>query len=208
MKTRLAAETSPVFAAAAAEAFLEDTLQRVSRRADRAVVVFAPDSADAYFVDLAAAHGMEAQAQGEGDLGARLFRFFQRTDAADRVVVLGGDSPSLPAEYVEQAFDLLEDRDVVIGPATDGGYYLLGCRGLFPELFEGIPWSGPTVFTETVRRDRGRLGLLPPWRDVDTLADAHFLRGHIAAQRLAGVDPELPRTERLLANLPSRRDEH
>ena len=215
VKTRLAAETSPAFAAAAAEAFLRDTLRRVGRIADRSVVVFAPDSADAYFADLAAAHGMEAQAQGEGDLGERLSRFFLSEGKEDRVVAIGGDSPSMPVEYVEQAFDLLEDREVVIGPATDGGYYLLGCRGLFPELFEGIPWSGPTVFADTVRRVRGRLCLLPAWHDVDTLADVELLRGHIAARRKAGVDPALPRTESLLvdhfetvvpASLPPHRD--
>jgi rSAM/selenodomain-associated transferase 1 len=202
VKTRLAAETSPAFAAEAAEAFLHDTLRRVGQIAERSVVVFAPDSADAYFADLAAAHGAEAQAQGEGDLGERLFRFFQGEGHVDRVVVIGSDSPSVPVEYVEQAFGLLEDREVVIGPATDGGYYLLGCRGRFPELFEGIPWSGPTVFSETVRRVRGRLGLLPPWHDVDTLADVQLLRAWIAARREAGLDPGLPRTESLLVENP------
>ena len=202
VKTRLAAETSPAFAAFAAEAFLSDTLPRFGRLADKVILVFAPDSAHAYFADLAAAHDMETLAQGDGDLGERLSRFFRSAADGDRVVVIGSDSPSLPAKHVEQAFALLEQCNVVIGPATDGGYYLLGCRGWFPELFDGIAWSGPTVLRETVDRVRGRLGLLPPWYDIDALADVHLLRGHIAAWRKAGIDPGMPRTEGLLAESP------
>jgi glycosyltransferase A (GT-A) superfamily protein (DUF2064 family) len=117
-----------------------------------------------------------------------------------RVVLLGTDSPTIPLAYVEQAFDELERADVVLGPATDGGYYLIGCSRYIPALFEAIPWSTSGVVAETMARltdPAWRLALLPPWYDIDTLNDWRMLRGHLLALRRAGLDPGVPHTERL-----------
>jgi rSAM/selenodomain-associated transferase 1 len=195
VKTRLAAQTSPAFAAAVAEAFLADTLARMQPLPVRKMIVYAPADADFR----ARAAGYELEPQAEGDLGARLSHFFESRFAAGDgpIVVIGTDSPTLPVEFVTQAFEMLRSADVVLGPATDGGYYLIGLRRHQPELFRGIAWSVPTVLADTVKRVRGELALLPPWYDVDTLDDWRMLCGHLQAIQRAAIDLRLSETERL-----------
>ncbi|MFN0051443.1 MAG: DUF2064 domain-containing protein [Planctomycetales bacterium] len=135
----------------------------------------------------------EVWPQPAGALGERLDQFFAerlRRDG-DRVVVIGSDSPTLPREFVEQAFELLDTADVVLGPATDGGYYLVGQRGRDWPIFEGIDWSTPRVLQQTVARvvqSGARLALLPPWYDVDTPEDWQLLAGHIQALLASGEE--------------------
>ena len=119
--------------------------------------------------------------QGEGDLGARMRRAFTGSfeTGIERVIVIGTDCPSLDSESVEEAFDLLEENTLVLGPATDGGYYLIGVRsnapGWFYELvFENIPWGTDHVFNATVNAlaETGLdLGLLDEKADVDEPED-------------------------------------
>ena len=113
---------------------------------------------------------------------------------------IGSDHPTLAREHLEQAFRALETgSDVVLGPATDGGYYLIAVRApvLTTSLFQGISWSTETVLAEQLDRCR-RLGLrvelLPEASDVDTPEDLAAL-----AIRLAGGGEDSPRTRRLLA---------
>jgi rSAM/selenodomain-associated transferase 1 len=200
VKTRLG--LSPQGAAEAARAFLRDTLDRLAGLDARRMLVFSPAEAEADFAALAGQRYTLA-AQGKGDLGARLARFFlgQCDAGARQTVVVGSDSPTLPVEHVEAAFAALQTADVVLGPATDGGYYLLGCGPRLPPVFDGIAWSGSTVLADTVARlaDPGwRLTVLPPWYDVDTPEGWAMLRGHVAALRRAGIDPGVGHTEALL----------
>ena len=114
--------------------------------------------------------------QSEGSLGERMnsaveAAFFER---AKRVVVIGTDCPELEALHLSQAFEQLTHRDVVIGPATDGGYYLLGMRRHLPTLFENIAWSTETVLQQTLERAAETsvtVGRLPPLSDVDYAED-------------------------------------
>ena len=102
----------------------------------------------------------------------------------DRAVLIGTDSPNLPPEYIEQGFDLLNQQDVVIGPASDGGYYLIGQRGSARNIFGETEWSSSRVFEQTaaqVRREQATLGLLPVWYDVDTVDEARMLWAHLSA---------------------------
>jgi hypothetical protein len=201
VKTRLAAESSPDWAARVAEAFLHDLMERLLAVDVQRVLAFAPREAEAGFADLARGRFILTP-QGDGDLGQRMKAFLSEQFHADAeaVVLLGTDSPTVPLAYVEQAFRALEQADVVLGPAQDGGYYLLGCTRRLPPLFENITWSSPRVLAETVARlsdPAWRLALLPPWYDIDTLADWQMLCGHLAALRRAGLDPGVPRTEQL-----------
>lgn len=201
VKTRLGLAAD--VAARAAEAFLRDTLGRGSAVAARRVVVFAPADAADRFAGLVPP-GWSCESQADGDLGDRLAAFFQRhLPTGEAVVAIGSDSPTLPIGYVGQAVALLGDADVVLGPACDGGYYLVGVRGELPPLFDGIDWSTASVLAQTVAalsEPRWRVRLLPPWYDVDTPADWELLRGHVAALRRAGVDPGVPHTEAVLAS--------
>ncbi len=197
VKTRLASTTSVEWATQVAAAFLADTLDRLAVVPAHRFIVYTPDDAALAFASLAEDR-FSLLPQGSGHLGDRLARFFAAHDGLP-VVVLGSDSPTLPAALVEAAFGQLEHADVVLGPATDGGYYLLGCRRYYPSLFSGIDWGGCRVLAQTIERlGEASLTLLPPWYDVDSLEDWQMLRGHVAALRRAGIDPGVPRTEKLL----------
>lgn len=91
-----------------------------------------------------------------------------------KIVIIGSDCPDLSEEILETSFNALENRDVVIGPSEDGGYYLLGMKAWFPELFEGIHWSTEKVFPQTIRNLREwnlRFTTLPVFNDIDTIDD-------------------------------------
>jgi rSAM/selenodomain-associated transferase 1 len=211
VKTRLT--TDPERAAAVARAFLLDSLSRYAAVADRRYLVFAPSDAEAHFRPLAGS-AYELTPQADGDLGRRLSWFVQEqyNTGADRLVLVGADSPTLPVEYIRQGFAELDRADVVLGPACDGGYYLIGfalerTSVIIPDvLFGDIPWSTSRVLTTTIARlavVNRSLALLPPWYDVDTPDDWELLRGHVAAMHRAGLDPGVPHTEALLREEPS-----
>ncbi len=197
VKTRLASETSPEWAARVADAFLRDTLDRLAAIPARHVLACAPAEAESWFADLVGERAALVR-QSSGDLGQRMTAFFQsqREAGSTATVLIGTDSPTLPLAYIQQAFDALGRADVVLGPATDGGYYLIGIARRLPPIFTGVRWSSPHVLAETLARLPAdwRLELLPPWYDVDTWADWRMLCGHLAAMRRAGIDPGLPRT--------------
>ena len=207
VKTRLAAETSEEWAARVAAAALADTLDRLTRIDACRRLVFAPAEAEALFTELT--RGRYAlMPQGPGDLGERLERFIaaRLEDGAEAVVVVGSDSPTLPPGLVELAFEHLSHADVVLGPATDGGYYLVGCRRLHPSLFSAIDWGGVCVLRQTVERladPSWSLVVLPPWYDVDDLQDWQMMVGHLAALRRSGIDPGVPHTEALVREFMS-----
>lgn len=116
------------------------------------------------------------RSQGDGDLGERLERAFAAGfgEGMKAVVIVGTDCPGLTADRVGEAFEALRRCDLVLGPATDGGYYLIGLRRLVPDLFTDIAWGTDKVFTRT-RRLAERLGLsvgtLEALPDVDRPED-------------------------------------
>ena len=119
-------------------------------------------------------------AQGEGDIGTRMARSLAATlpDRADYAVIIGTDCPGLNAELLAEAFDQLYwAYDLVLGPAVDGGYYLLGLRRFIPELFAGINWGSANVLSQTAAI-AGQLNLsvayLPQLPDVDRPEDLYI----------------------------------
>lgn len=117
---------------------------------------------------------VERLAQGPGDLGRRMARALHRYLPAP-VVLVGSDIPTLRARHIRRAFQALGQSDVVFGPASDGGYWLVGARGrIAPErLFRGVRWSTPEALADT-RRNLGpgrRVGLVDQLDDVDSGAD-------------------------------------
>ena len=114
--------------------------------------------------------------QSEGDLGEKMRTAFETVldRGYQRVIIIGTDCPGLEAEDMEAAISALESHDLVIGPAYDGGYYLLGMKKLYEPLFENKNWSSSTVFSDTMA-DVNALGLssfkLRTLSDVDTYED-------------------------------------
>ncbi|MBI5440963.1 MAG: TIGR04283 family arsenosugar biosynthesis glycosyltransferase [Deltaproteobacteria bacterium] len=144
--------------------------------------------------------------QGSGDLGERLMRAMSDALGTSRAVIaIGADSPGLPTEYLEAARLALESSDAVLGPAKDGGFYLIGLRRAPGNLLDGLPWSSAETFERTWNRllERGlSVHVLPDWFDVDHSEDLVGLR-----RRLVRGDIDAPSTARALAGLapePSR----
>jgi rSAM/selenodomain-associated transferase 1 len=176
-KTRLVAERGLTAAAAArlADAFLRDTLEACGRIAGASLMVsFAPRESEPYFRELAPRARLVPQV--EGDLGARLAAAFEAAFelGATRAVALGSDTPHVGAGRIARALAVLEASDCVLGPAVDGGYYLIGLRRNEPRVFRGIEWSSPRVLAQT-RERAGESGLgvelLDELYDVDDPAD-------------------------------------
>ncbi len=116
--------------------------------------------------------GVSYVRQPRGDLGARMHSALERAlaDGARAAVLIGTDLPELSQQVLRSAFAMLEENDVVLGPAGDGGYYLVGLRRSAPSLFSGIGWSTPRVFEQTVARvgEAGlSLGLTAKLNDLD-----------------------------------------
>lgn len=120
--------------------------------------------------------GLSYTPQGKGDLGRRLLFAFSRAfrEGEDKVVAVGTDCPALEACHVEKAFGILDRFDLVLGPAEDGGYYLIGMNRLLRELFEDIHWGTGRVFMETIYKaylSGLKTGLLERLADVDRPED-------------------------------------
>jgi rSAM/selenodomain-associated transferase 1 len=201
VKTRLIGDLTPAEAAALHAAFLEDLLDRLRGGSFDLRLAWALDPGEP--VPAGPFSGVPGVRQEGEDLGERLFRTLSAAAAeAPAVAALGSDHPTLALEVVHDAFERLEaGADIVLGPAEDGGYYLIALRAaaVVPRLFEGIAWSTDQVFPETLARCRElglRIELLPQAADVDTPDDLHRL-----TLRLCGDDLGCPRTRALLDTL-------
>jgi rSAM/selenodomain-associated transferase 1 len=202
-KTRLCPPFSLEDAAALYRAFLIDTTEAALALAWQRVTLVHPDDVGVArrLASLVPA-GAELLAQRGVGLGAALSSAFEtHFDAGfERVVLVGSDSPSLPTAYIEEASAALDHCDVVIGPSSDGGYYLIGMRRFHPSLFEGISWSTERVFAQTLEHARAaelRTWSLPEWYDVDTVAELRRLMFD-----LARMPADLaPRTRAHLSNV-------
>jgi hypothetical protein len=174
VKTRLTPVLTSAEAARLYDAFLRDALaQYQALDADVRLYLSPPFSeAEQAFVP----EGVTVHEQVGDGLGARMCNAFAETlaGAYDRACVIGTDHPTLPSAFIRQAFRSLEaPQSLCIGPSDDGGYYLLGMHGFYPQVFADMTYSHPRVFADTLARtDRteARLTVLPRWYDVDTPA--------------------------------------
>jgi uncharacterized protein len=206
VKTRLQSRYTPKQAALLYTAFVKDTLDTVrTLNIDKRIIAYdPPDNENA--VRNICGNDFEYVPQVQSDLGQRMYQALlqQLQLGAKRAILIGTDIPSLPATHITQAFDLLKTKDVVIGPSTDGGYYLIGISRHCPEIFENIAWSTSTVLSETtesLRQQNYSLGLVPPWFDVDTPEELDALIAHANAQQLSENHPTLPHTFACLSAL-------
>ena len=175
VKTRLAAGIGNEAALAVYKELLQHTYKATAQVAAHKTVWLAEASATLDAVP-EIWPGYEQLLQFPGDLGMKMQAAFAHAFAhgAKAAVIIGTDCPGITGELLTQAFDSLATNDLVIGPAEDGGYYLLGMRELYEDIFVDKSWSTDTVLAHTVA-DATRLGLrvaqLPTLRDVDDAAD-------------------------------------
>ena len=174
VKTRLARDLDAEAAAGIHRVLVERTLARVAAHPD-VELRFAPDDAESEVKSWQRA-GWRLRPQGPGDLGTRLSAATAEAfaEGSSRVLVIGSDCPDIEREDLRAAEEALSRYDVVLGPAEDGGYWLLGLRAPQPALFRDIAWGTSTVLTQTCERARSA-GLevheLRRLRDIDTLED-------------------------------------
>jgi uncharacterized protein len=143
----------------------------------------APDGAhrSSYFCKLSRSAHAELIDQGKGGLGARMARALRQYSNRG-AVLLGTDTPSLPSHLLAGSVALLRRVPVVIAPSLDGGYYLVGVRGVLPDIFKAITWSRGSVLSQTIARlsrDGIRYALGPAWYDIDRWSDVELLAAHL-----------------------------
>jgi rSAM/selenodomain-associated transferase 1 len=186
VKTRLCPPLTSDEAATLHGSFVLDTLERTKTAAEKLklpidrYLACAPSVTHVFFKIMEERQGVKLIDQIGDDLGARMNQAFTTLFAQGyrQVLLMGTDVPTLPFGYLKQAVALLDDHDLVLGPAYDGGYYLIGLTRPNPELFVDMPWSTNQVLGRTREKAVGlglTTALLESWRDVDTVADLQAL---------------------------------
>jgi len=192
VKTRLSPPFSPVEAADIYRVCLEETVAAM-RGAGFDPVLFYDGEAGNF---RRAFPGVRLLPQGEGDLGERMERALRmlRAGGCQAAALIGSDTPDLPVALVQEAFAALREADVVVAPAADGGYVLVGERRHVPELFGNIPWSTAGVLAATRQRaadlaiDYREVG---GWEDVDDLASLRRLLARSPASATARLGRQM-----------------
>lgn len=201
VKTRLEGQLSPEACAELATAFLKDTCDKALRVCENATIAFSPAEEKALMAELLPEH-VKLFAQVGETLDERIISAFDFafSEGADSAVMIGTDSPTFPADHIEQAFEFLElETDVVLGKTTDGGFYLIGLRGLDPRIFKNVRWSASRTFDDIYRNvmDRGlHLREVPSWYDVDEPKDLEKLFSEL--RHNANALRRAPETARIL----------
>ena len=206
VKTRLIGMLTAEEAAALYVCFLRDTFALMEavqeERETLSLVLCYTPATELEAFEAAEIDGCLMLAQRGNNLGERLQNclvdLFELGFAA--VVIIGADSPSLPAEFLSEAFERLQiPVQVVIGPAKDGGFYLAGMNAPHTSLFDHLAWDTEDTFSQIQQRAvemNTKLSLLPEWYDIDTIADLQQLQAEIADGKA-----ELKATSRYLKKL-------
>ena len=177
VKTRLAEKLGDAAAVKLYKSFALDTLDTLRRLNSPFKICFYPDSAQDQISNWLGEKYSYVPQAGR-NLGERMKNAFLQTFThdIDRAILIGSDIPDLPADFLGRALDALESNDAVIGPTSDGGYYLIGFakQAFLPQAFEQIQWSSPTTFDQTLdalKNHSRTTHILPQWHDLDTLTD-------------------------------------
>ncbi|MDQ3712175.1 MAG: TIGR04282 family arsenosugar biosynthesis glycosyltransferase [Acidobacteriota bacterium] len=201
VKTRLEPFLSPAECAELAAAFLRDAFAKAKTVCENTILAYSPAVQRAVLENILQSETVYVEQTG-ADLGERMSNAFEFAFASgsDAVVMIGTDSPTVPADFIRRAFEFLENEsDVVLGETTDGGFYLIGLRKNYPKLFENVRWSSAQVFEQTMenaKRLKLRAAQIPTWYDVDVPPDLARLRKEI----LTGDKIEAPATFRWLSS--------
>lgn len=187
VKTRLSPPLTPVEAAGLYRCFIEDVFIKAAGLKGVDLYAFcAPEGGGGDALKGVVPSRVSSFPQEGKDLGARMRNVFKSLfgKGHEKVSIIGTDSPDMPVEYIRGAFTLLDEASLVLGPAVDGGYYLIAMSALFETVFDGISWSTGAVLEQTVEKARqGGIAfrLQPLWHDIDTFEDLALLRGAAGA---------------------------
>jgi rSAM/selenodomain-associated transferase 1 len=192
VKTRLQPPLSKEDAARLQEALILDTLHATDFLSRKRVLACAPTTDHPFFLKCSGERPLSLIAQQGKDLGERMRNAFAWgfSQGFRKVVLIGSDAPTLPADFIEKAFKQLDLTRLVLGPSLDGGYYLIGAQPPTPDLFDEIAWGTDGVFLATLRklnRQRESFHLLPFWYDIDRPQDLLFLREHLESLERQGA---------------------
>ncbi len=183
--------------------FVEDSLEKIRcvKNADCFVGV-SPENHSGFF-DGTENSGMSLFVQQGQDLGEKMRSAFvdRFSEGYSKVIIIGSDSPSLPVSYIENA--LASEKDLVLGPSADGGYYLIAMNGKVSEVFGGVAWGTENVLDETLKKVKEAnisLELLPVWYDIDFPEDLKFLKTHLALIVQSGLG-EGGKTKKILEEI-------
>ncbi|MBI5826441.1 MAG: TIGR04282 family arsenosugar biosynthesis glycosyltransferase [Deltaproteobacteria bacterium] len=187
VKTRLSPPFTPVEAAGLYRCFIEDVfIKAAGLKGVDLYAFYAPEGGGADALGGVVPSGVSSFPQEGGDLGARMRNVFKSLfdKGYKKVSIIGTDSPDMPVEYIRGAFTLLDEAGLVLGPARDGGYYLIAMNSLFETVFDGISWSTGAVLEQTIEKaEQASIAftLLPVWHDIDTFEDLALLRASAGA---------------------------
>jgi len=179
VKTRLVPPLTPAQAAKLYEAVMLDTINTLDRMYFKKAIFYNPQKSQAYFKDITRPDWQLFPQKGE-DLGQRLANAFLKVkDHKFPVVIIGSDSPALVPEYIIEAILLLyEGNDISLGPAEDGGFYLIGIKDvssmLVKKIFSNIRWSTQYAMEDVVnniKKAGKKAAYTPEWFDLDTAED-------------------------------------
>jgi hypothetical protein len=179
VKTRLLSVLTQKQSLDLCKAFVRDTLDIVRKvKTDQRIVAFDCDEGAPAFLKKMAPDFLMMKQKGR-TLGDRLHNaFLSQAGTGKKIVIIGSDAPTLPAKRIEDAFIKLKKADLGLGPAFDGGYYLVGLEKPRKRLFQGIRWSSSGVLRQTVVKAKKiglSVGLLKEWYDVDDRKSLTFL---------------------------------
>lgn len=193
VKTRLASSIGPEAASAIYRASLQLLLTRFREFRGRRVLAYWPTERESAFAELVG-DDWQLQPQSAGDLGQRMQDYFTSAfqSGAERVILIGSDSPTMPAHVLDEALEVLDDHTVALGPCDDGGYYLVAGRDDMPNIFSGISWSTRDVWSHTVDRLNSsgcRWHKLPQWHDIDYVEDLDRVLAELDNDQLDSEPP-------------------
>ncbi len=195
VKTRLTPFLSKIDAAKLQEAFIKDLLDTTqtltTTDAMQSAIACAPAIEHPFFQACGEKYNLRFILQKGKDLGERMHNAFLWgfENGFEKIVIIGCDSPTLPRDFIRQAFEKLSKTDLVLGPSLDGGYYLIGAQQIpkekrknFSSLFSGLTWGTESILIKTLERlntQKDDYDLLPFWYDIDRPSDLTFLKEHL-----------------------------
>jgi rSAM/selenodomain-associated transferase 1 len=181
VKTRLAKNTGNKFAVSFFRACAEHTFKELIKIKETGsdLFLFCSEENEIEQVKQWTGNNFDYYSQQGSDLGLRMYNAFDSVfkKSYKKVIIIGTDAPDVNMNIIQSAISVLDNYSVVIGPANDGGYYLLGIKSKLIDLFSGIEWSTDSVFDTTIEKlnnSKIKYFMLDELTDIDTLEDLQY----------------------------------